>query len=64
MGIITLIAINLGFVLWSYVGYKYGKQSKKELKKEILEEDLSEIKNIRLWLKTKKTLCDKIIKNK
>jgi hypothetical protein len=64
MGIITLIAINLGFVLWFYVGYKYGKQPKKELKKEILEEDLSEIKNIRLWLKTKQALCDKIIKNK
>jgi uncharacterized membrane protein YdjX (TVP38/TMEM64 family) len=57
MGIITLIAINLGFVLWFYVGYKYGKQPKKE----ILEEDLDEIKNIRLWLKNKKDLCDKII---
>ena len=38
-----------------------GKINKKELKKEILEEDLDEIKNIRLWLKNKKDLCDKII---
>ena len=54
-------------------GHKYncgsGKKLKNSLnkygwenhKKEILEEDLDEIKNIRLWLKNKKDLCDKII---
>jgi hypothetical protein len=40
------------------------KINKKELKKEILEEDLEEIKNIRFWLKNKKDLCDKIILKK
>ena len=34
---------------------------KEEPKQETLEEDLDEIKNIRLWLKNKKDLCDKII---
>lgn len=32
-----------------------------EPKQETLEEDLDEIKNIRLWLKNKQDLCDKII---
>ena len=28
MGIITLIAIHIGFILWFYVGYEYGKKFK------------------------------------
>jgi hypothetical protein len=38
--------------LW-WIRFKWGE-----------EDDLDTIKNIRLWLKTRQNLCDKIIKNK
>jgi hypothetical protein len=42
----------------------YADIETRQLKKEILEDDLEEIKNVRFWLKNKKDLCDKIIFNK